>query len=157
MVPLGMEPAFLSSFLASFFFSFFRVIQAKQLWSVLLAIKQHEKENHKIEKAYAFSFSMEQETRSTTWTTRKPEILWILSTAFDSSPTPMPQSIGVLCSSVIFNFNPGFFFGFLAFGSIYLSMLYLSLPSDLTLWFFSSDFMQYQVENKSSLMRKDCT
>ena len=60
----------------------------------VLAIKQHEKENHKTEKAYAFSLSMEPETRSTTWTTKKPEILWILSTAFDSTPTPMPQSIG---------------------------------------------------------------
>ena len=67
MVPLWVEPAFLSSFLASFFFSFFRVIQAKQLWSVLLAIEQQEKENHKIEKAYAFSLSMEPKTRSTTW------------------------------------------------------------------------------------------
>ena len=74
MVPFGMEPAFFSSFLASFFF-LLPSDSGQAAMKRVLVIKQHEKENYKIEKAYAFLFSMEPEKRSTTWTTKKPEML----------------------------------------------------------------------------------
>ena len=43
--------------------------------SLLLAHAKGKKEQTMIEKAYAFSLSMVPKMRSTTWTTRKPEML----------------------------------------------------------------------------------